>query len=34
MNLRLAQRWERLGNRDAELGVMLLFALLAARRLD
>jgi len=30
LNLRLAQRWERLGNRDAELGVMLLFALLAA----
>jgi len=29
LNLRLAQRWERLRNRDAELGVMLLFALLA-----
>jgi hypothetical protein len=29
LNLRLAQRWERLGNRDTEVGVMLLFALLA-----
>lgn len=30
LNLRLAQRWERLGNRDTEVGLMLLFALLAA----
>ncbi|MEN5203035.1 hypothetical protein ABE473_01030 [Stenotrophomonas sp. TWI700] len=30
LKLRLAQRWERLGNRDADVGVMLLFALLAA----
>lgn len=30
LNLRLAQRWERLGKRDTEVGVMLLFALLAA----
>ena len=29
LNLRLAQRWERLGNRDTEVGVILLFALLA-----
>ena len=29
LKLRLAQRWERLGNRDADVGVMLLFALLA-----
>lgn len=30
LNLRLAQRWERLGNRGADVGVMLLFALLTA----
>lgn len=30
LKLRLALRWERLGNRDADVGVMLLFALLAA----
>lgn len=29
LNLRLAQRWERLGNRQTDVGVMLLFALLA-----
>lgn len=29
MNLRLAQRWERLGDRSTDVGVMLLFALLA-----
>ncbi|MGV6490288.1 hypothetical protein ACTUVK_001191 [Stenotrophomonas rhizophila] len=29
MNLRLAERWKRMGNRGPDVGVMLLFALLA-----